>query len=73
MKKESMPTDKILDAKEFVEEVLIPYNKAHCNFVLNAAPNRDGLLDDNAMAELKKIDQLWNETAQGKSMKFNFP
>lgn len=61
--KESMPTDKMLDAKEFVEEVLIPYNKAHCNFVLNAAPNRDGLLDYNAVAELKKIGQLWNETA----------
>ena len=59
--KESMPTDKMRDAKEFVEKVLIPYNEAHCCFVLNAAPNRDGLIDDNAVAELKKIGKLWKD------------
>ena len=60
--KESMPTDKMRDAKTFVENVLIPYNNAYCSFVLNAAPNRDGLIDDNAVEELKKIGEIWKKT-----------
>ena len=60
--KESMPTDKMRDARDFVEKTLIPYNEAFCCFVLNAAPNRDGLLDDNAVEELKKIGRLWKQT-----------
>ena len=57
--KESMPTDTLLDAETFVRETLIPYNEAHCSFVLNAAPNRDGLIDANALAVLKQIGRLW--------------
>lgn len=60
--KESMPTDKMRDARETVEQVLVPYNKAHCSFILNAAPNRDGLIDDNALATLREIGSLWQRT-----------
>lgn len=56
--KEDMPTDKLRDAREFVEQVLKPYGKAHCSFVLNAAPNRDGLIDPNALERLKEIGRL---------------
>ncbi len=60
--KEGMPNEPVRDGEEFVNNVLIPYNNAYCCFVLNAAPNRDGLIDDNAVAELKRIGKLWKKT-----------
>ena len=57
--KENFPTDTVKSAEWLVNANLIPLNEAHCNFILNAAPNRDGLIDDNAVAEFKKIGQLW--------------
>lgn len=53
------PTSPVKDAKWLVEENLIPFNEAYCTFILNVAPNTDGLIDPNAMAELKKIGDLW--------------
>lgn len=57
--KESMPTDKLRDVQWLVSENIIPYNKAHCNFILNVAPNRDGLMDANAVEALQSIGRLW--------------
>ena len=57
--KQSMPQEPVRDAEEFVQKVLIPYNNAYCSFVLNAAPNRDGLIDDNAVRELRRIGRMW--------------
>lgn len=57
--KESMPTDKLKDVKWLVNENVVPYNKAYCNFILNVAPNRDGLMDGNAVEALKKIGKMW--------------
>ena len=57
--KESFPTDSVKSAESLVYNNLIPLNEAHCNFILNVAPNRDGLIDDNVVAEFKKIGKLW--------------
>jgi len=58
--KESMPTDELKSPRWLVDENIRPYTeKAYCNFILNAAPNRDGLIDDNAVAALKEIGRLW--------------
>ena len=57
--KESMPTDKLKDPKWLIEENVRPYNEAYCNFILNVAPNRDGLMDDNAVEALRQIGQMW--------------
>ncbi len=58
--KEDMPSsDQLRSAEEIVNEVLVPYGKAHCSFILNAAPNRDGKIDDNALARLKEIGEMW--------------
>ena len=54
-----MPTDKLKDVKWLVDENIRPYNEAYCNFILNVAPNREGLMDDNAVEALRKIGQLW--------------
>lgn len=62
--KASFPTDKPKSAKYIVEENLIPLNNAHCNFILNVAPNRDGLIEANVIAELKEIGKLWKNPGQ---------
>jgi alpha-L-fucosidase len=56
----SHPTTPVKDPEKLVNETLIPLNKQNCNFILNVAPNRDGLMDDNALAALKKIGELWH-------------
>ncbi|WP_428331534.1 alpha-L-fucosidase [Mucilaginibacter sp.] len=56
----SHPTTPVKDPEKLVNETLIPLNKSNCNFILNVAPNRDGLMDDNALAALKKIGELWH-------------
>jgi alpha-L-fucosidase len=56
----SHPTTPVKDPVKLVNETLIPLNKQNCNFILNVAPNRDGLMDDNALTALKKIGELWH-------------
>ncbi len=53
------PTTPTKDAEKLVNEDIVPLNNVNCNFILNVAPNRDGLMDDNALATLKKIGELW--------------
>ncbi len=57
--KTSFPTDKVKDAKMLVNDDIIPFNNAYCNFILNVAPNREGLIDDNAVTGLTEIGRLW--------------
>lgn len=57
--KESMPTDQLKDVNWLMKENVEPYNNAYCNFILNVAPNRDGLMDDNAVEALRKIGSIW--------------
>ena len=57
--KPHFPSSPVKDPAKMVEENIIPLNKAYCNFILNVAPNRDGLMDENALAALKEIGRLW--------------
>ena len=61
--KTDFPTSPVKDPKMLVEEDIIPYNKIYDNFILNVAPNRDGLIDDNALAALARIGELWKNDA----------
>ena len=62
--KENFPSTPVKVPATLVNDNLIPFNKIWCNFILNVAPNRDGLIDDNAVAALKEIGKLWkNEGA----------
>ena len=62
--KSTFPTSPVKDPVKMVNDNIIPLNKAYCNFILNVAPNRDGLMDDNALAALKEIGKIWkNEGA----------
>jgi alpha-L-fucosidase len=58
--KTTFPSEPVKDPASLVNDNLIPFNNAHCNFLLNVAPNREGKLDDNVLKALKEIGQLWN-------------
>lgn len=60
--KTSFPTDELKDVDRIVAENIIPYNEAYCTYILNAAPNRDGLIDQNAVAAMARIGQIWKNT-----------
>jgi alpha-L-fucosidase len=57
--KESFPKKDVKSPEEIVTKNIVPLNKVYCNFILNVAPNRDGLIDDNALSALKEIGRLW--------------
>lgn len=57
--KSNFPTTPVKTAASLVNDYLIKLNKDRCNFILNVAPNKDGLFDDNAIAELKEIGKIW--------------
>ncbi|WP_443936471.1 alpha-L-fucosidase [Pedobacter sp. MW01-1-1] len=57
--KTSFPTSPVRTADELVNKMIKPLNDAHCNFILNVAPNTEGLIDDNALAVLKEIGAKW--------------
>jgi alpha-L-fucosidase len=59
--KESFPKKPVKLPEDIVIKNIIPLNDAFCNFILNVAPNRDGLIDDNALAALKEIGKLWKD------------
>ena len=62
--KEDFPKTPVKDPVKLVNDNIIPFNKVYCNFILNAAPNRDGLIDDNAVTAFRRIGKLWkNEGA----------
>lgn len=56
------PATPVKDPVKLVNDLLVPLNNADCNFILNVSPNRDGLIDDNALAALKTIGTLWKNT-----------
>ncbi len=57
--KEDFPRTAVKDPKVLVNEDIVPYNKIYDNFILNVAPNREGLVDENAMRALEEIGRLW--------------
>jgi alpha-L-fucosidase len=62
--KASFPDEPVKDPNELVQKNLIPFNRAYCTFLLNVAPNRQGLIDDNALAALTRIGQIWQPDPQ---------
>lgn len=57
--KTSFPTEPVKNPATLVKKNIIPLNNAFCNFILNVAPNTEGLIDHNAVAALKEIGKLW--------------
>jgi alpha-L-fucosidase len=57
--KTDFPSQPVKQPSKLVNEILIPLNNATCNFILNVGPNRDGLIDSNAVSALQQIGALW--------------
>ncbi len=57
--KTNFPADSVKNPAMLVNNYIIPFNKVDCNFILNVAPNRDGLIDDNTLTALKTIGKIW--------------
>ncbi|WP_420155319.1 alpha-L-fucosidase [Siphonobacter sp.] len=66
--KTKFPNEPVKDPAVLVKDNLVPFNKAYCNFILNVAPNREGLIDPNALAALQKIGELWTEKAMSSNL-----
>ncbi|WP_114790909.1 alpha-L-fucosidase [Niabella yanshanensis] len=58
--KDNFPTTPVKEPSKLVNDLIIPLNNANCNFILNVAPNKDGLIDDNALASLKEVGKMWS-------------
>lgn len=67
--KQSDQNAELKPTKTIVEEWLKPQNDAHCNLILNAAPNREGRLSENIIARLREIGDAWKPA--GPSAKIN--
>jgi len=57
--KTSFPTTAVKDPMKMIEDNIVPMGKAFCNFILNVSPNREGLMDENALEALKIIGSNW--------------
>jgi len=57
--KTSFPTTPVKNVTELVNKFIVPYNGAYCNFILNVAPNKNGLIDDNAVKALQEIGKIY--------------
>lgn len=57
--KTSFPTTPVKDPKQLIQDFVIPYNQAYCNFMLNVAPNKDGLMDQNALEALQEMGKMY--------------
>ena len=66
------PNQKVKDPSKLVHENLIPLNDAHCNFILNVAPNRDGELDNNAIEALQTIGEIWKNKGPMSKLNGNY-
>ena len=67
--KTTFPTAPLKDIDLLVNDNIVPMGKAHCNFILNVAPNRDGLMDDNALKALRQIGKAWEKAEPGAARK----
>lgn len=53
------PTSQLRSVQWIVNKNLIPFNQRNVVFLLNCAPNRNGLMDDNVVARLAEVGKAW--------------
>jgi alpha-L-fucosidase len=59
------PDEELMSVEDIVEKHLMVLNIRNCNFLLNCAPNRDGLLDENVVRRLAEVGKAWQPTSSG--------
>jgi alpha-L-fucosidase len=58
-----MPQEEPKSLDFIINKCLIPFNKINCNLLLNCAPNREGLMDQNVLDRLKEVGMAWSPPA----------
>jgi alpha-L-fucosidase len=53
------PKEKLMSADNIVNRHLAILKKRNCNFLLNCAPNRDGLMDENVVNRLAEVGAMY--------------
>lgn len=53
------PTESLMSVEDIVAKRLNVLDKRNCNFLLNCAPNRDGLMDDNVVKRLAEVGKVY--------------
>ncbi|KAA6342689.1 hypothetical protein EZS27_009591 [termite gut metagenome] len=66
--KPNFPTTPVKLPEFIVKDNIVPFNEVYCNFILNAAPNRDGLIDDNAVEAFYSIGKMWKNGGKVKAL-----
>ncbi|WP_225321292.1 alpha-L-fucosidase [Rhizosphaericola mali] len=59
--KTTFPSSTLKSPEFLIKDNLVPFNNAYCNFLLNVAPNKEGLIDKNALDALQKMGELWQD------------
>jgi alpha-L-fucosidase len=59
--KESFPNEELMSADEIVNGHIKVLKERNCNLLLNVAPNKDGLLDENVVKRLAEVGQLYEK------------
>ncbi len=54
------PNEELKSVEFIVNECLKPFNDIYCNLLLNCAPNRQGLMDENVLERLSEIGEAWD-------------
>ncbi len=54
------PEEKLMSVDNIVNRHLAILKDRNCNFLLNCAPNRDGLMDENVVKRLAEVGQVYN-------------
>lgn len=58
--KKKFPNEKLMTVDDIVNRHLKIMNKRNCNFLLNCAPNRDGLMDENVVRRLAEVGEYYH-------------
>lgn len=61
--KTTFPASPVKSSREIIENNVNPLNSVGCNFILNVAPNREGLIDDNVVEMLSEVGKKWDDQA----------
>lgn len=58
--KKSFPSEELMSVDNIVNKHLRVLNERRCNFLLNCAPNPEGLLDDNVVKRLAEVGEMYS-------------
>lgn len=59
--KKGFPNEPLMSVGEIVDKHIKVLRKRNCNFLLNCAPNTDGLLDQNVVRRLEEVGKAYQE------------